>query len=290
MKKTTVVLLAMALLVACSKEKETPKGYKFTVARKGSGEVAQAGQFLYAEFVLRDGKDSVWMDTKKENRPALFVVNDTSARQYEEGIEEMFRMARKGDSLVMKLDAKTLFEKTYRQGVPPGVDPKSTFTFIMNVKDVLDTARANVLRDSLNTIATKRFEERRKAQLTTDMEAIDGYLASRNITAQRDSSGLRYVITKAGKGARPTMSSTISVKYKGSLLSTGEVFDQSEAPLEYPLANFIPGWQIGFQLLEKGTVATLYIPSGLAYGEQGQPGAIPPNAILVFDVELIDIK
>lgn len=290
MKKSSAVLLAILVLAACSKEKETPKGYPFTVAAKGTGDIARPGQFLLADFLLRDGKDSVWMDTKKQNLPALFVVKDTSVRQYEEGIEEMFRMVRKGDSLVMKLEAKTLFEKTYRQRVPPGVDPKSTFTFIMKVKDVLDTTRANRLRDSLNAIATKQVEERRKAQLASDIQAIDGFLAGKNMTAQTDTSGLRYVITKPGRGARPTMGSTITVRYKGSFLSTGEVFDQSEAPLEYPLANFIPGWQIGFQLLQKGSAATLYIPSGLAYGEQGQPGAIPPNAILVFDVELIDIK
>jgi FKBP-type peptidyl-prolyl cis-trans isomerase FkpA len=289
MKKLSVVMLAI-VLVACSNEKETPKGYKFTVAKKGAGETIKAGQFLYAQFVLKDGKDSVWMDTQKENRPALFVLNDTANIQFEEGIEEMFRMARKGDSLVMKLEAKTLFEKTYRQQVPPNVDPKSFFTFIMKVNDVLDTAKANVLRDSLNAIAMKKYEEKRQEQLTSDIEAIDGYLAGKNIVAQQDPSGLRYVITKAGKGGKPSMSSTIKVIYKGSFLTSGEVFDQSNGPLEYPLANFIQGWQIGFQLLEKGSKATLYIPSGLGYGEQGSQGVIPPNANLVFEVELVDFK
>ncbi len=290
MKKLSVVLLAMVLLVACSNEKETPKGYKFTVAKKGSGETIQAGQFLYAQFVLKDGKDSVWMDTEKENRPALFVINDTANIRFEEGIEEMFRLARKGDSLVMKIEAKTLFEKTYRQQVPPGVDEKSIFTFIMKVNDVLDTARANVLKDSLNAVAMKKYEDKRKQQLAADIEAIEAHLASKSIVAQQDPSGLRYVISKQGKGGRPNMNSTIKVLYKGSLLTTGEVFDQSEAPLEYPLANFIEGWQVGFQLLDKGTKATLYIPSTLAYGEAGRPGAIPPNANLVFEVELIDFQ
>jgi FKBP-type peptidyl-prolyl cis-trans isomerase len=290
MRKLAIGLAAALALASCSNEKETPKGYKFTLARKGTGEVIRPGQFVFAHFTLSDGKDSVWLDTRKENRPALFVINDTSAMRYEEGIEELFRMARRGDSIVMKLAAQTLFEKTYRQGVPPGVDPKSMFTFTFKCKDILDTARANVVRDSINAIAMAEFERRRQEQLATDLATIDEYLAGQGIVAQQDASGLRYIITKPGRGNRPTPTSMVKVNYKGSLLSTGEVFDQSESPVEFSLGQLIPGWQIGFPLLQKGAKATLFVPSALGYGERGMPGAIPANANLVFEVELIDFK
>lgn len=284
------MLLAAIVAAACSNERETPKGYKFTVAKKGSGEVIRPGQFVFAHFTLRDGKDSAWMDTRKENRPALFVINDTSTIRYEEGIEELFRLVRRGDSLVMKLEAQTLFEKTYRQGVPPGVDPKSIFTFTFKCKDILDTARANMMRDSLNAIAMADFERRRQQQLTTDVAAIDEYLAGKGIAARQDASGLRYIITKPGRGSSPTATSMVKVNYKGSLLATGEVFDQSESPVEFSLGQLIQGWQIGFPMLQKGAKATLFVPSGLGYGERGMPGAIPSNANLVFEIELIDFK
>jgi len=290
MRKLCLALLATGLLASCSNEKETPKGYPFTVAKKGSGEVIRPGQFVFAHFMLKDGKDSVWLDTRKENRPALFVINDTSAIRQEEGIEELFRLVRKGDSLVMKLEAQTLFEKTYRQGVPPGVDPKSLFTFIFKCKDILDTARANVMRDSINAVAMAEFEKRREQQLDADIAAIDAYLAAQGIVAQQDASGLRYVITRPGRGERPAATASVKVNYKGSLLATGEVFDQSTNPVEFSLAQLIRGWQIGFPLLQKGAKATLYVPSGLGYGERGMPGAIPANANLIFDVELVDFK
>lgn len=126
-------------------------------------------------------------------------------------------------------------------------------------------------------------------QLKKDTEAIDSYLASNNITALTDPSGLRYVITTQGTGVKPTLSNSIQVTYVGKLMSNGQVFDQSTSPVTFELSRLIVGWQIGFQLLPAGTKATLYIPSGLAYGPYGA-GSIPGNANLIFDVELLDVK
>lgn len=128
-------------------------------------------------------------------------------------------------------------------------------------------------------------------QLQRDITAIDKYLADNGITAQSDPSGLRYVITTAGTGAKPKISNTVTVKYVGKLMSNGTIFDQATAnSVNFPLANLIQGWQIGFQLLPKGSKATLYVPSGLGYGTRGSPPAIPANANLIFDVELIDFR
>lgn len=127
-------------------------------------------------------------------------------------------------------------------------------------------------------------------QLEKDVATIDKYLADHSITALSDESGLRYEITTAGTGVKPTLSSTVTVKYVGKFLDSGSIFDQSTNAVSFPLANLIKGWQIGFPLLAKGSKATLYIPSGLGYGKQGYPPTIPSNANLIFDVELIDVK
>ena len=128
-------------------------------------------------------------------------------------------------------------------------------------------------------------------QLKKDVATIDKYLTDNNITAQTDPSGLRYVVTTAGPaaGVKPIISSTITVKYVGKLMSTGVVFDQRAAPISFLLSGLIDGWVIGFQLLTKGSKATLYVPSGLGYKTSGS-GSIPPNANLIFEVELIDVK
>lgn len=107
-------------------------------------------------------------------------------------------------------------------------------------------------------------------------------------------SGLQYeVLSKGGGGAKPKPENVVRVNYKGTL-TNGTEFDSSYArgePAEFPLANVIPGWTEGLQLMSPGDKFRFYIPPALAYGEQGTPdGAIGPNEALVFDVELLEVK
>ncbi|MBK5277491.1 MAG: FKBP-type peptidyl-prolyl cis-trans isomerase [Bacteroidia bacterium] len=133
-------------------------------------------------------------------------------------------------------------------------------------------------------------------QLDKDIAIIDKWLALYNPNALTDPSGLRYVLTTAGTGAKPSLSNSVVVKYSGKFLNDGvspdksAEFDKSTTAVTFKLSSLIAGWQIGFQLLPKGSKATLYIPSGLGYGKNGAGSAIPPNANLFFDVELIDVK
>ncbi|GAA4318622.1 peptidylprolyl isomerase [Pontixanthobacter gangjinensis] len=111
---------------------------------------------------------------------------------------------------------------------------------------------------------------------------------------ERTESGLRYKIIQKGDGKKAEKGNSVSVHYKGQL-ADGTVFDSSykrNQPLEFPIGvgHVIPGWDEGIQLLQVGDKARLVIPSDLAYGERGAGGVIPPNAILVFDVELMDVK
>lgn len=104
-------------------------------------------------------------------------------------------------------------------------------------------------------------------------------------------SGLQYEILKNADGPKPGKSSKVRVHYTGTLLN-GQVFDSSVergTPAEFGLAQVIPGWTEGLQLMPAGSKFRFYIPARLAYGERGAPGAIPPNAALIFDVELLGI-
>lgn len=133
-------------------------------------------------------------------------------------------------------------------------------------------------------------------QLQKDITIIDQWLVVNKPSALKDPSGLRYAITAMGTGVKPKLTNTISVKYSGKFLKTdvaaanSTVFDQSSSVATLTLSQLIQGWQIGFQLLPKGSKATLYIPSGLAYGKKGMGNSIPANANLFFDVELVDVK
>lgn len=105
-------------------------------------------------------------------------------------------------------------------------------------------------------------------------------------------SGLQYVVEKEGTGAQPTAEDEVTVHYTGKLLN-GQVFDSSVnrgEPATFPLNRVIPGWTEGVQLMKEGAKYTFFIPSDLAYGPQGVPGAIPPHSTLIFDVELIKVN
>ncbi len=128
-----------------------------------------------------------------------------------------------------------------------------------------------------------------KAQLAIDTQIIDAYLQDRNITAMIDNSGLRYVIHTQGTGISPELVDLVTVNYRGTLLSDGSEFDANQG-IQFSLEQLILGWKVGFQLLKEGSTATLYLPSGLGYGIVGSGDGIPPNANLIFEVDLLDVK
>ncbi len=104
-------------------------------------------------------------------------------------------------------------------------------------------------------------------------------------------SGLQYKVIKAGSGTSPTDTSTVKVHYHGTFID-GKVFDSSVErgePIEFPVNGVIPGWTEALKLMKPGDKWQLFIPSDLAYGPQGR-GSIPPNSVLVFEVELLEVK
>jgi len=104
-------------------------------------------------------------------------------------------------------------------------------------------------------------------------------------------SGLQYKVVKEGNGAQPKSSDTVTVNYRGTL-TDGTEFDSSYKrgqPASFPVSGVIKGWTEALQLMKVGSKYQLFIPPDLAYGQTGQ-GSIPPNAVLIFEVELLDVK
>jgi FKBP-type peptidyl-prolyl cis-trans isomerase FkpA/FKBP-type peptidyl-prolyl cis-trans isomerase FklB len=132
------------------------------------------------------------------------------------------------------------------------------------------------------------------ADARTNLAAGDAFLAqnAKKPGVQTTASGLQYQVLTEGKGAKPQATDTVRVHYKGTLLD-GKTFDSSYdrgEPATFPLNQVVPGWQEGIALMPIGSKYKFWIPSKLGYGEKGTPGGpIPPNATLVFEVELLDI-
>ena len=116
--------------------------------------------------------------------------------------------------------------------------------------------------------------------------------ASKEAGAKVTASGLVYRSLKDGTGASPAASDKVKVHYKGTF-PDGKEFDSSykrNEPTEFPLNGVIPCWTEGVQLMKKGGKAKLTCPAAIAYGERGAGGVIPPNATLVFEIELLAIN
>lgn len=101
-------------------------------------------------------------------------------------------------------------------------------------------------------------------------------------------SGLQYEVLMQGEGVRPAASDRVRVNYRGQGIN-GQTFDSGEG-IEFSLLQVIPGWTEGLQLMAEGSRYRFYIPSDLAYGDQGAGSAIAPGAALIFDVDLVKVN
>ena len=114
---------------------------------------------------------------------------------------------------------------------------------------------------------------------------------------QQTESGMQYLVLRDGTGEKPTKTSTVSTHYRGKLMN-GNVFDESykgdapeetDRPVSFGVTQVIPGWTEALQMMKVGAKYRLFIPPDLAYGDRGQ-SSIPPNSLLIFDIELLSIK
>jgi FKBP-type peptidyl-prolyl cis-trans isomerase len=243
--------------------KDTDTGVRYVVNSVGTGKKIKADSVLYVSFkekvmsngtVISDAKDAYIATQLNDSRSSLYCW-----------LLILPKLNRGG--------SVTIYSPS---GYAYGTSGSSDGTTL--------PANSNMIYDM------KIFDEAafdKVAQFKADTTAIGAYLKANNITAKIDSTGLRYVITLTGTGAKPKVTSTISFNYDGKFLATGVSFDKSTAPSSAALSSLIKGFQIGMPLLPAGSKATFYIPSSLGYGQFGSFGKIPSNSNLIFDVELV---
>lgn len=175
-----------------------------------------------------------------------------------------------------------------------GVKELDSETFKNGVKVAFDGGTPEIPLEEAQKLINEYLEElQKKAEAAARAEGEE-FLAKngKEEGVKTTASGLQYIVEKEGTGAQPTAEDEVTVHYTGKLLN-GQVFDSSVnrgEPATFPLNRVIPGWTEGVQLMKEGAKYTFFIPSDLAYGPQGVPGAIPPHSTLIFDVELIKVN
>ncbi len=159
----------------------------------------------------------------------------------------------------------------------------------------LEIVRVGDKAEKFNAVETfRQFTGAKEAREAAAKKAAADLIGDAVVGFDQTESGLYYKTINKGSGAQAEAGKTVSVHYKGTLLD-GKKFDSSydrNEPIEFPLGNghVIPGWDEGIALLKVGEKARFVIPPHLAYGAAGAGGVIPPNATLIFDVELMDVK
>jgi FKBP-type peptidyl-prolyl cis-trans isomerase FklB len=178
-----------------------------------------------------------------------------------------------------------------------GMDDLDSQAVAQGIEDAIGNKEQKLTDEQLMeafTFLQTRAEERMTEMNAKAVEAGKKFLED---NAKRDGvktteSGLQYEVVKSAEGRQPTENDVVTVHYEGSL-TDGTVFDSSikrGSPIDLPVGGVIPGWVEGLQLMHVGEKFKLYIPSELAYGEQSPSPLIPANSVLVFDLELLDIK
>ncbi|WP_266203911.1 FKBP-type peptidyl-prolyl cis-trans isomerase [Pontibacter kalidii] len=259
---------------------------------------AKIGEFVAFHWQMVNSEDSVFVDTR-EQVPGLPRIIPVMEPTMKGGLENAFMMLSAGDSGVFKVNADTLFAKTFGQPLPPFVKPGSEITFRIKAERVMNQAEAETYQQELMQRYMEESKVRAEKQIKIDDEAIQKYVKEQNLeNVQKTESGVYYVVTEQGNGEKPTAGDVVAVHYKGTRLD-GKEFDSSYnnpmsggEPIRFPLGQgrVIQGWDDAIAQLNEGSKAILLIPSPLAYGEQAPSPDIPANSILRFDVELVDVE
>ncbi|WP_395066834.1 peptidylprolyl isomerase [Flavobacterium sp.] len=161
--------------------------------------------------------------------------------------------------------------------------------------DTIEILRVGDEAEKWNAVeAFRTFEGNRQKKIEDAKKESEAKMEELAAGFDKTESGLRYKMIQTGSGKQAENGKTVAVHYEGSL-ETGKVFDSSyprKKPIEFRLGQgqVIEGWDEGIALLKVGDKARFVIPSYLGYGESGAGGVIPPNATLIFDVELMDVK
>lgn len=128
-------------------------------------------------------------------------------------------------------------------------------------------------------------------QLNIDLKYIQQSISENKIDTKQSHENVYYTMMKEGTGRQVSVNDTVTVFYKGYLLKDGSIFDETkDKPATFPLKRLIMGWQIGVPLCKVGGKIKIVIPSNLAYSIRTRAAKIPPNSILVFEVEVVDAK
>ncbi|WP_395625764.1 FKBP-type peptidyl-prolyl cis-trans isomerase [Daejeonella sp.] len=299
MKKLVIVLgLAVTGLTACKNFEKGEGDMLYKIHTDKAGETIKEGDFIAFKAIEKTEGDSVLYSSYDYDRPSLMVKEKSV---FKGDLFAALSLLSEGDSATFKINIDSMVQKMGRP--MPSDTTKKYLVYTIKIDKVIPKGNLN---DSLFRVKIDAYlKAEMEVAKTSEVKKIKAYVASKSLKPTVSASGLNYVISTQGSGAKANPGDTVLVNYTGMFLS-GKVFDTSLAevakksgtfnpqrpyePLKLPVGmnSSIPGFEEGLMLLSKGAKATLILPSNLAYGEQGNQG-IPPFSPLIFEIEMVNI-
>lgn len=299
-----LISVSLAGLTGCSSNSDFKKlkGIEYKIIKDAPGKTAQIGDIIEVH-ILAKADTMVLADSRaqQQGKPVGLRVEEVkNSGQF----QAVFTKLSAGDSAVVRISCDTLLKANPPQPgqqLPPWLKKGKMITVSLSVAAIKSMDEYKKEMEAKQAEMQKEMEQKAAVQMPIDDKILQEYLAKNNIKATKTASGLYYTISKEGTGATAKEGQMVTMNYIGKTLE-GKQFDanvdenfkklKDREPFTFPLGahQVIKGWDEGVALLKKGSKATFYIPSPLAYGSQSPSPDIAPNSILVFNVEVLDIK
>lgn len=264
-------------------------GSYFKIEKEGKNTAINKGDVVFMRYNILTDKDSVLYDYIKMAQPGRPIAVRIGAPAYQGDMFEMMMKMHDGDSVSFAIRVDSLFQKSYHQPIPKGLDSLGYLVYHIKVDSVYSSARVDALEKE---IAAKQKALEEKARLAED-SLIKKYLGDNKITVKPTESGLYIVEKQKGKGKKVTKGDNVEVSYRGTL-TNGTEFDASSKhqqafKFDAGMQQVIPAWDEVLLTMNEGSKVLILAPSKLAYGAQGNQ-VIPPYAPLVFEMEVVKIN
>ncbi len=302
MKKTVLFLLLAqsSVLFAQSSDNATnnsdfkkANGVEYKIVKDADGRSIQIDDLVELNVVWKVGKndgvskDTVVVDTRKTNNGKPVTMTLT-APKFVGDMTAGLSFFSAGDSGVIRVSVDSIKQNLKDVPLPDFAKDGDYFIYEVNIVSVKSKEEAANEQKLLD-----------EGQKKTDDRLLNEYFVKHNIKPLKTASGLYYIIQEKGTGDKIAKGKSVTLKYTGKLLD-GTVFDSNEDPAKAESKEpfvvkagegmVIEGFDEGLLLLKKGAKATLYIPSGMAYGRQSMGGSVPENAIMIFDIRVTSVK
>ena len=290
--KNLFLLVAIIVAAAACKKSKTASGFAYTMHKEGTGAKANVGDAVFYDVILK-GDDSTLFSTIKEGQQAKSLLEDPKSNPeiFYKVTMEALSLLKVGDSATFTVPLDTFKTK------PAGLEKAkvaSLTIMLRNIKSKKDVesrqAELKALAESIQAAKPVLIARAKGVADSTTKIAKDFAAGKLPANVKELPSGLKIAILKEGTGAMPKKGEIVLVNYYGAL-KTGVKFDESFTrgePINFPIGGgqVIPAWDQGLMELKEGTIAILFVPAALGYGERAT-GPIPANSDLVFYVELL---